>query len=269
MRVAVAGGNGRVGREVVLALNERGHESVIISRSAGVDLLTGAGLGVALDGTTAVIDVTNTPALDPTEVKAFFGTATTNLVTAEREAGVQHHVLLSILGLDRVTGNGHYAGKRLQEQIVRDAGITATIVRAAQFFDFAEMVASWTRRDGKALIPPMLVQPLDVRDLAQMLAAVATGTPSSETIEVAGPEPQDLVDMARRTLAARGEHVQLVPSWRGPFGHEMGGEALLPGPEAHTLKTTFDSWLSDLANVRAQPVGLGLSASRGQAQSRL
>src|SRR5690554_2058424 len=62
------------------------------------------------------------------------------------------------------------------------------------------------------------------------------------------PEPQDLVDMARRALAARGESIRLVPSWRGgPFSVEMAGEVLLPGPDTRLAPTTFDAWL-------AQPV---------------
>ncbi len=61
--------------------------------------------------------------------------------------------------------------------------------------------------------------------------------------EVAGPEPQDLVDMARRTFAARGERLRLVPTWRGTFGTEMAGEVLLPGPGAVVAPTTFEQWL--------------------------
>jgi hypothetical protein len=55
----------------------------------------------------------------------------------------------------------------------------------------------------------------------------------------------DLVDMARRTLAARGDPTRLRASWRdGPFGVEMAGEVLLPGPDARLGSTTFDSWLA-------------------------
>ena len=50
--------------------------------------------------------------------------------------------------------------------------------------------------------------------------------------------------MARRTLAARGERLRLVPTWRGPFGVEMAGEVLLPGPAAVVAPTTFEQWLA-------------------------
>jgi hypothetical protein len=50
--------------------------------------------------------------------------------------------------------------------------------------------------------------------------------------------------MARRTLAAQRTSLQLIPSWRGPFGVEMAGEVLLPGPDARIAPTTFDDWLT-------------------------
>jgi hypothetical protein len=49
--------------------------------------------------------------------------------------------------------------------------------------------------------------------------------------------------MARRTLAARKTPLRLIPSWRGPFGVEMAGEVLLPGPDAQIAPTTFEAWL--------------------------
>jgi len=77
-----------------------------------------------------------------------------------------------------------------------------------------------------------------------MLAEVATGAPLGRVIEIAGPETQDLVDMARRTFAARGEQVHLVPTWRGLYDTSMAGEVLLPGEGARLGGVTFDDWLA-------------------------
>ncbi len=132
MRVAVAGGTGLVGRQVAGALRAHGHEPVVISRAGGIDLVRGNGLRERLEGVSTVIDVTNTPAFQPDETEAFFGAVSRNLLAVGRAAGVQHHVVLSILGLERVAGNGHYAGKRLQEQLARHADIPAqTTARGA------------------------------------------------------------------------------------------------------------------------------------------
>jgi hypothetical protein len=70
--------------------------------------------------------------------------------------------------------------------------------------------------------------------------------PPGRATDLAGPGPEDLVDMARRTLAARGEALRLIPSWRsGLFGVDAAGEVLLPAPEARLAPTTFDAWLTE------------------------
>ena len=243
MRIAVVGGTGLVGAMVVDELRAAGHEPVVIARSHGVDTVTGAGLDEALAGAEAVVDASNTLATDPEAARAFFEASTANLLDAERRAGVRHHVVLSITNIDRVEGNAHYAGKRRQEELAAEG--PTTIVRAAQFFEFSELVLSWTRKGDTAVIPPLLLQPVAAADVARVLAETATGPPQGR-FDLAGPEPQDFVDMTRRILAARGEpHVRLVPSWRdGPFGVEMAGEVLLPGPDARLAPTTLEEWLA-------------------------
>jgi uncharacterized protein YbjT (DUF2867 family) len=96
-----------------------------------------------------------------------------------------------------------------------------------------------------ATLPPLLVQPVAASDVGKVLAEIAAGAPQGRATDLAGPEPQDLVDMARRTLAARGESIRLMPSWRtGVFGVEAVGEVLLAGPEARLAPTTFDAWFA-------------------------
>jgi uncharacterized protein YbjT (DUF2867 family) len=92
------------------------------------------------------------------------------------------------------------------------------------------------------------VQPVAASDVGGVLAEIAAGRPQGRATDLAGPEPQDLVDMARRTLAARGESIRLIPSWRtGIFGVEAAGEVMLPDPSARRAPTTFDAWLARLA----------------------
>jgi uncharacterized protein YbjT (DUF2867 family) len=250
MRIAVAGATGNVGGLTVAALERGGHQVVGISRSLGVDLATGDGLDAALAGADAVVDATNGPATDRDATVAWFGTATRTLLDAEKRAGVRHHVLLSIVGIHRVEGNAHYAGKREQERLVEAGPVPWTIVPATQFHDFAAMVAGWVERDGVAAIAPLLVQPIAPADLAGILAEVATGEPAGRYVDVAGPGTEDLVDMARRTNAARGHEVRLVPTWDGGvFGPEMAGNVLLPGDGARLGSTTFDRWLIDATSA--------------------
>ncbi|MGV0808890.1 SDR family oxidoreductase [Mycolicibacterium setense] len=244
MRIAVAGATGNIGARVVAALQGAGHEVVAISRSAGVDLSTGEGLDAALAGVQAVVDAISAPPADRDRTVDYLGTATANLLAAEKRAGVAHHVLLSIVGIHGIDGNPHYAGKREQERLIEAGPVPWTIVPATQFHDFAEMVVGWTEQDGRAAIAPLLVQPIDPDDIAAVLAEIVVGDPHGRYRDVAGPRTEDVVDMARRTLAVRGRDVTLVPTWSSIFGVEMSGNVLLPGDDARIAPTTFDQWLS-------------------------
>lgn len=107
-------------------------------------------------------------ATDRDEAVAFSSRSTRNLLEAERQTGAQHHVLLSIVGLTKVTGNAHYAGKRAQEEVVERGAVPWSIVPATHIHDFAEMVTTWTERDGSATIAPLLVQPVAPADVADV-----------------------------------------------------------------------------------------------------
>jgi uncharacterized protein YbjT (DUF2867 family) len=243
MKIAVAGGTGLVGGLLVNALDR--HDVGVLSRSHGVDTVGGIGLDEALQGVDAVVDATNTAETDPDAAQAFFATSTQNLLDAEARAGVRHHVVLSIIAIDRVEGNAHYAGKRRQEEVAEAGSVPVTILRAAQFFEFADLVMGWTRDGDTVTLPPLLLQPVAASDVADVLAEIAVGAPQGRAADLAGPELQDFVDMSRRILAARGDTTtRLVPSWRdGPFGVEMAGEAMLPGPDARLAPTTLEAWL--------------------------
>jgi uncharacterized protein YbjT (DUF2867 family) len=244
MRIAIAGGTGRIGRLTIAALDRAGHQTVPLSRAAGVDAYTGSGLADALRRADALVDVTNTPAGDEAEIVDFFGTVTRNLLAAGEKAGVRHHVLLSIVGVEHNQEVPHYKGKLEQERLVTSGPVPWSIVRATQFHDFAAMVAGWAEQDGSATIAPLLVQPIAPADVAAVLAEVAAAPPLGTRLDIAGPETQDLVDMARRTFAVRGQDIRLVPTWQGIFGPDMAGEVLLPGDKARLGATTFADWLA-------------------------
>ncbi len=242
MRVAVIGGTGLVGGHAVAALERAGHVAVVVARSRGIDVASGAGLDEALDGVNAVIDASN--AAEPDDFAAMTG----RLLEAEARGGVGHHVLLSIVGVHRVAGNPHYAGKRRQEELVEAGPVPWTIVAATQFHEFAVQAVNWTLRDGVATVAPLLLQPVAAADAGDALAEVAVGAPRRGTLELAGPDTEDLVNMARRAMAALGRPVRLRASWRdGPFTAEMAGEVLLPGSRARIAPTTFAEWLRSLS----------------------
>ncbi len=165
-----------------------------------------------------MVDAISAPPISPAETLAYFATTTRNLLAAEERAGVRHHALLSIVGIHRIEGGtAHYSGKREQERLIEEGGVPWTIVPATQFHHFAALAASWTERDGVATIAPLLVQPIAPDDIAQVLAEIATGEPQGRYVDVADPETQDLVDIARRTNDVLGGKLKLVPTWSGPL----------------------------------------------------
>ncbi|HEU5332759.1 MAG TPA: NAD(P)H-binding protein [Actinocrinis sp.] len=243
MKIAVAGGTGWVGRLVVEALWDAGETPVVLARSTGVDLTTGAGLDEALAGACAVVDTTNVTSVGRRRSVAFFETATANLLAAGRRAGVGHHVALSIVGCDRVD-LGYYLGKRRQEELVLADGVPGTVLRTTQFHEFA---ARMLGRGGRfALAPRQLSQPVAAREVAVALAELARTEPVGLAPELAGPEQHWMPDLVRRLARARGTRRVVVPvRVPGRAGKAMAHGGLLPAEPGPRGRITFDAWLAD------------------------
>jgi uncharacterized protein YbjT (DUF2867 family) len=243
MRIAVAGGTGLIGTMVVEVARARGHSTVVLARSTGADLTSGAGLDRALAGSDAIIDVTNITTTSRTKSVAFFEAVTTTLMRAAGPAGVRHHVALSIVGCDRV-GLGYYAGKRRQEELVLAGPVPATVQRATQFHEFAEQLLA--RVAGPfAPVPAMLSRPVAAREVAELLVEVAAGPPLGIAPDLAGPEEKQMVAMARQVVKARRLRKVVVPLWLpGAVGRQLRHGGLLPAAPGPRGTQTFDQWLT-------------------------
>ncbi|WP_199443719.1 SDR family oxidoreductase [Umezawaea beigongshangensis] len=249
MRVAVAGGTGLTGKRVVESLVEAGHEPVVLSRGSGVDLVSGSGLDDALTGVETVVDVSNVTTTRAAVSVAFFEAATRHLLAAAERAGVRHHVVLSIVGCDRVD-LGYYEGKRRQEELVRAGAVPWTVLRTTQFHEFAGQVLDRVPPGPVALVPRMLSQPVAVREVAQALVALVDGVPLGAAPELAGPRPEQLVDQVRLLLRARGQRRWVLPvRLPGETARRTAGGALLPTAGGPRGTTTFAQWLEQHAAV--------------------
>ncbi|MDI5939895.1 NAD(P)H-binding protein, partial [Micromonospora sp. DH15] len=140
MKIVVIGGTGLIGSRLVAALDREGHQAVAASPKTGVNTLTGEGLAGVLDGADVVVDVSNSPSFEDAPVLEFFRTSTGNLLAAEAGAGVRHHVVLSIVGVDRIPDSGYMRAKVAQEELVVASGIPYSIVRATQFVEFVRTI---------------------------------------------------------------------------------------------------------------------------------
>ncbi|GFG70704.1 MAG: NAD(P)H-binding protein [Mycolicibacter algericus] len=245
MKIAVAGGTGKTGRHVVDQLRDQGHQPVILARAHGVDLIQNTGIDTALDGVDAVIDVTDFATMNAKKARASFGGATANLLAGAQRNGVRHHVALSIIGIDRAP-TGYYQGKLRQEEVVQAGPVPWTILRAAQFHEFAAQVLA--QLPGPiALVPKMRSQPIAVSEVAAHLVDLATGEPQQMAPELAGPRVESVVDMARQLIRRRGEHRLVLPlRVPGAAGKAMAGGALLPTQPGPRGRQTYADWLAAL-----------------------
>lgn len=248
MKIVVAGGTGLVGSQVVARLRDAGHDVMSLSRGEGFDLVTGEGLDTALAGADTVIDCSNVETLSKPKAVAFFSTVARNVGAAASTAGVSRIVVLSIVGVDRIPF-GYYEGKFAQEQEYRGSGVPVTVLRATQFFEFAE--TNLARVPGPfAPIPWMLTQAVASSEVAGALIELATSPApkpvGDSVVELAGPEQHQLVDLARRVARARRMRKIVVPvTLPGAAGRPMATGALRPEGDDHRTGTlTFDEWLA-------------------------
>lgn len=249
MKIAVAGGTGLTGTHVVEIARSRAHDVVVLARSRGVDLTSGAGLRAALSGVDAVVDVSNVSTLKAEEAISFFAGATRSLLAAEATERVGHHIALSIVGVDAAP-EGYYAGKLSQERLIAGSAVPWTILRATQFHEFAALMYARAKVGPVHLAPRARTQPIAVREVAEHLVTLAEAPPAGRATDLAGPREESLADMVRDYARAIG-HRGWIPAVAlpGAMGRAQRSGALLPAPGAVLGRQTFAEWLDALPDA--------------------
>jgi uncharacterized protein YbjT (DUF2867 family) len=248
MRILVIGGTGFIGSRVAARLMGQGHEVLVGSPTTGVNSITGKGLQRALAGTDVVIDVSNSPSYDEHAVMDFFRISTTNLLAAEKIAGVKHHVMLSIVGTENLQGNAYFKAKMQQEELIRKSAERYTVVRATQFMEFLGAVADLGDVDGVTHVSTGAVQLIAADDVVEKLCEIATGRALNSAIEIAGPRKARMSDMVEKYLRARGDaRVVVADPDALYFGSLLREDTMVPTSTAMLGGITFDHWLEDRA----------------------
>ncbi|HVK28257.1 MAG TPA: SDR family oxidoreductase [Nocardioides sp.] len=246
MRIVIFGA-GLIGSQLAAHLTGQGHDVVALGREAGIDTTTGAGVTEAVAGAEVVVDLTNSPSWADDDVLAFFRDSTRHLVAAGAAAGVRHHVILSIVGADRLTDAGYMRAKLAQEAGVEAGGVPFTIVRSTQFFEFVPGIADASTDGGTVRATPGKLQPIASADVVAHLAEVVTGAPVDGVVEIAGPDVLGIDELVRRLLAASGDERTVVTDpTAGYFGAALDDTALVatPGADAWIAPTSYDAWLA-------------------------
>ncbi len=245
MKIVIIGGTGLIGSQVVQNLRARGHEAVPASPNSGVNTITGEGLPEALTGAQVVVDLANGPDFSDAAILEFFQTSGRNLLKAEVDAGVAHHVALTIVGAERVPDSGYMRAKLAQEELIEGAGQPYTIVRSTQFMEFMRAAADAATEGDTVRVPAADLQPIAAVDVAAAVTEAAVSDPINGVIEIAGPEKIKFPELIREILAADNDPRKVVGDVHARyFGTELTDSSITAGPNARLGKTTFAEWLA-------------------------
>lgn len=246
MKIVVIGGSGLIGTKVVAQLRQQGHQVIAASPATGINTITGEGLAEAMKGTDIVIDLANSPSFEDKAVMEFFQTAGRNLLAAEINAGVKHHVALSIVGVDIMQNIGYMRAKKVQEDLIKQSGVPYTIIRSTQFLEFLAGIAHQATDGNEVHLSNVMFQPIASDDVASFVAHYALATPINDKIEIAGPERFEMYEIIARYLQHSNDPRKVVANGKPEyFGGGIAHTALVPAGPAALGAINFEKWWSN------------------------
>lgn len=241
MRILVCGGNGFLGRHIVSALADAGHDPVVRSRHSDpalnfVHTTTAADWLAHLQGMDAVVNAVGALRDMPGQpLQALHTDAPIALFDACVQAGVRRVVQVSALGV-AASDTPYAATKRRADEhlltLTSQGALHGVVVRpsiifgaggasSALFLNLARMPA--------LLLPPAVqdstIQPVAVRDLAAVLARLATQDTPTGLVEIGGPQPLALgalVASLRAQMGLSPAAVGRLPQWLAVAGARVG-----------------------------------------------
>jgi uncharacterized protein YbjT (DUF2867 family) len=245
MKIVVIGGSGLIGSKVVDKLRRRGHLVIAASPATGINTLTGEGLAEALTNTDVVVDLANSPSFEDKAVMEFFQTAGHNLLAAEINAGVKHHVALSIVGVHLMQDSGYMRAKMAQENLIVQSGVPYTIVRSTQFLEFLKGIADQATEGNVVHISDVQFQPIAAENVASFVAEAALAAPINGVTEIAGPERFTMPEIITRYLQDTKDPRKVVPNSHAQYyGASITNTSLVPAGQARLGAINYETWLA-------------------------
>lgn len=240
--ILVTGGTGTLGRPTVTALRAAGHDIRVLSRRSGPglttgDLTKGTGLREAVNGVDTVIHLATS--LGRADI-----TQTRQLVEALRPSGVEHLIVVSIVGIDRIP-LPYYRHKLEVERLVEQSSIPYSVLRATQFHNLIDQILTAQRFLPALLVPSIKLQPIAVEDVATLLTTLAASPPAGRVPDIGGPEQTTLPALTRAwKTAARTRRPTLPIRLPGKTFHAYARGAALADTPPYGQKS-FTDYLND------------------------
>lgn len=251
MKIVIIGGTGLIGSQLVQQLQQTDHDIIAASPSSGVNTLTGEGVKEALTGADVVVDVSNSPSFEAAAVMNFFKTSNENLLAAAKEAGVKHHIALSVVGTSQLQASGYFRAKQVQEDMIKASGIPYTIVHATQFFEFAGGIVQMSTNDGEVTVPDANIQPIASKDVVSFLAKTAVAQPANAILEIGGPEKFDMATWIRQYVSATGKELKVAAHAQALYsGAPLEKDTLAPQRPVYLGASHYAEWIAEPANQR-------------------
>jgi uncharacterized protein YbjT (DUF2867 family) len=198
-----------------------------------------------MSNTEVVIDLANSPSFEDKAVMEFFQTGGRNLLAAEINAGVKHHVALTIVGVDVMQNIGYMRAKKVQEDLIKQSGVPYTIIRSTQFLEFLTGIANQATDGNKVHLSDVLFQPIASDDVAAFVAKYALASPINGKIEIAGPERFKMYEVVARYLQHSNDPRTVVSNGKPVYyGGEISHTALVPTGKAELGAINFEKWWS-------------------------
>jgi len=255
MTILVTGATGRVGRQVVHQLVNRGADvRALVRDPSKADF-------------PASVNVVQGDMLDLESLRrAFVGVRTLFLLNAvagdeftqalialnvARESGVERVVYLSVMHAERFVNVPHFAVKSGAERMIEQMGFSATILRPAYFMDNEHMAKDVIVNHGVYPMPigSKGIAMVDTRDIAEVAAIelirrdTAPGKLPIETINLVGPDTLTGAELASIWSQTLGRPV--VYGGDDPTGFENNAASFLPKWMAYEMRLMAERYVSD------------------------
>jgi uncharacterized protein YbjT (DUF2867 family) len=225
--VLVAGASGFVGRRLVPALVEAGHDVRAMTRHPDSydgqgspvhgDVHDAESLPAALEGCRAAYYLVHS--LDSKDFERLDAEAARAFGKAAAEAGVRQVVYLGGLGSESDQLSSHLRSRREVEALLGASGVPVTVLRAGIIVGRGGISWEMTRQlvdHLPAMVTPQWVstktQPIAVTDVVRYLVGVLDQEAAiGEVFEIGGPEVLQYVTMLRRVAAIKKRPLVIVP----------------------------------------------------------
>ena len=254
MTIAVTGANSSVGKNLLTHVADRGDVRVIAgvrSERTAASLPSSSQittrvisyedvseLAATLKGASCLVHLAGILIESKTSTYASANVATTAaVVEACRRAGVQHIVLVSVIGAGTDSPNRYLRSKGEAERAVAESGISSTTVRTPILLGPSTAGAASiirTAGQGKARLlggGHYCVRPLDVDDLSRAILEVCSTPPEGGWVhELVGPESIPYRELVGRVARMMGTEISIgvmpgvglvfrrVVAYYGPLG---------------------------------------------------